>query len=336
MAGGLALAGLLLPAPYVTESPGPTFNTIGEVNDVPLIRIEGRQTYPVTGQLDLTTVYVSGAPEGVGSLDALGSWLNPQDTVLPLDLVYPPGTTAEQVDEENTAAMTSSQEAAVAAALRRLDIPFGEDLTVAGVVPESPAEGVLQEGDTLLAVNGEPVEGLGALREVLNAGGANPARLTLLRGGDETDVELTPAEGQGGNYQLGVFLATTFDFPFEVSIELDRVGGPSAGMMFALGIIDRLTEEDLTGGRHFAGTGTIDSSGTVGPIGGIGQKLIGASDAGAEFFLAPEANCAELLEGGIPHGLEVFSIGDLDTALDVVRTAGAGGSLDGLPRCTAS
>ena len=336
LAGGLALAGLLLPAPYVVESPGPTFNTIGEVDGQSLISIEGERTFPVSGQLDLTTVYVTGAPNGVGSLDAVGSWLNPESTVIPLDLVYPPGTTAEEVDEENAAAMTSSQEAAVAAALRELGIGFTEELAVAGIVPESAAEGRLREGDILLTVDGEEVDGLGNLREVLNAGGGEAAEITVRRSGSEADVEVVPTEGENGNYQLGVFLSTSFDFPFEVSIALESVGGPSAGLMFALGIIDRLDEEDLTGGRHFAGTGTIDSSGTVGPIGGIRQKLIGAADAGAEFFLAPAGNCGEVLEGGVPDGLEVVKVEDLAGALDAVRTLGAGGSPDTLPRCTDS
>ena len=140
--------------------------------------------------------------------------------------------------------------------------------------------------------------------------------------------------GDTGSYQLGIFLATSFEFPFDVSIALDDVGGPSAGMMFALGIIDRLTPEGMTEGRHFAGTGTIDSAGNVGPIGGIAQKMVGASDAGAEFFLAPADNCGEVV-GNIPAGLGVVRVSTLDEARSAVEALAAGTSPADLAQCTA-
>lgn len=338
IAGGTALvlgaAGLLLPAPYVVESPGPTFNTIGEVSSSPLISVEGHETYPTTGELDLTTVYVSGGPNGTVSMaEVLAAWFSPDDAVLPVDFVYPPGTTSGQVKEENAAAMTSSQESAVAAALAQLEIPFTEELAVAGVMEGAPADGQLETGDILLAVDGKPVEGMDSLRQALNDTGGDATEVTVRRDGEEQTLSITPERSDSGAYQMGAYLSIDFTFPFEVSIALENVGGASAGMMFALGIIDKLSPGELTRGQHFAGTGTIDASGNVGPIGGIEQKMVGAKDSGARFFLAPEANCGEVA-GNIPEGLAVVSVETLDDALAAVETLAAGGSTDGLGSCT--
>ncbi|WAP52711.1 PDZ domain-containing protein [Arthrobacter sp. ATA002] len=335
----LGAAAVFLPTPYVVESPGPTFNTVGTVaaggEDTPLIEIEGAPTYPTDGELDLTTVYVAGGPGSTMSfLEAVGAWLNPEDAVVPEEFVYPRGTTGEDIDEQNAAAMTSSQEAAVAAALRELDIPFTEDLAVAELVDGSPAEGVLEAGDTLISVDGTAIDGIETLRRELEAGGGAPVEVEFRRDGQEQTGTVTPAAADSGSYQLGIFLATSFEFPFEVSIALDDVGGPSAGMMFALGIVDRLTPGGMTGGRHFAGTGTIDSAGNVGPIGGIAQKMTGASDAGAEFFLAPAENCGEVV-GNIPEGLGVVRVATLDEARTAVDALAAGTSPEELAQCSA-
>lgn len=337
LAGGTALvlgaAGLVIPAPYVLEAPGPTFNTIGEIGESPLITIDGEQTYPTSGELALTTVFVSGGPNGAVNMgEVISSWLNPDDAVLPVDFVYPPGTTRGEVQEGNAAAMTSSQESAVAAALDQLEIPFTEELSVAGIMEGSPAEGILETGDVLLSVDGKEVTGVESLRESLNQTEGAAARITVRRDGAEETLEVVPELGDTGTYQMGAYLGIDFTFPFDVAIALENVGGASAGMMFALGIIDKLTPGELTQGRNFAGTGTIDADGKVGPIGGIEQKMVGAAAAGAEFFLAPDANCGEVA-GNIPAGLEVVSVKTLDEALDAVETLAAGESADGLARC---
>ena len=336
--GGTALvlgaAGLVIPAPYVLESPGPTFNTIGEIGDSPLITIKGEQTYPTAGELALTTVFVSGGPNGAVNMgEVVASWLDPEAAVLPVDFVYPPGTTRGEIQEGNAAAMTSSQESAVAAALDQLEIPFTEELSVAGVMEDAPAEGILETGDILLSVDGTEVTDVESLREALNETDGAPARITVRRDGQEQTLEVTPVLGENGTYQMGAYLSIDFTFPFEVEIALENVGGASAGMMFALGIIDKLTPGELTEGRNFAGTGTIDADGRVGPIGGIEQKMVGAAAAGAEFFLAPEANCDEVV-GNIPEGLEVVSVETLDQALNAVETLAAGNTAEGLARCS--
>ncbi|KAD4060487.1 PDZ domain-containing protein [Arthrobacter yangruifuii] len=340
VAGALAVvlgaAGLLLPAQYVVESPGPTFNTLGSAGDSEIIQIEGRPSYPTDGELDLTTVYVSGGPStNISIFQALGGWVDTNDVVYPTEFLYAPGTTSDEVDEENAAAMTSSQEAATAAALTHLDIGYTQELTVAAVVEGAPAEGVLQAGDTVVAVGDTRIDGIDTLRSVLNDGGGTAAEITVRRDGNEVTESVTPRQSDSGTYQLGIELATSFEFPFDVSIGagMEQVGGPSAGMMFALGIVDRLTPESMTGGKHFAGTGTIDAAGNVGPIGGIRQKLIGASDAGAEYFLAPADNCGEVV-GHVPDGLDVVRVSTLDEAINAVEKLAAGGSAADLPQCT--
>lgn len=337
ISGGLAVVlggtAVLLPAPYVIESPGPAFNTIGEVNGQRLIEVEGTESFPPEGELSLTTVFVSGGPNGqVNVFDTFRAWANPNEDVLPEQVVYPEDITSSELQEQNAVAMTSSQESAIAAALSHENIAYTEELAVADLASDSAAEGLLQVGDVLLTVDGAEIDNVQTLRSALNDAVGAPVSLSIVRDVATTEVSVTPKESPEGDFQLGILLTSTFDFPFDVTIQLDNVGGPSAGTMFALGIVDTLTEGDLTGGRHFAGTGTIDSAGLIGPIGGIKQKLLGARSAGAEFFLAPAENCDEVV-GNIPDGLTVVKVEMLDDAVDAVRTLGSGGDPAGLPSC---
>ncbi|OMH27026.1 signal protein PDZ [Tersicoccus phoenicis] len=330
LCGALALA---LPAPFVTEAPGPTFNTVGSVDGRRLISVDGRPTYPTTGDLDLTTVYVKGGPNGpLNAVDAFGAWLDPTRSVAPTELLYPPDLTTQELEQSNTVAMTNSQQDAIAAALTYEKIPFTRTLTVARVVDGTPASGRLRDGDVLEKVGGRTVNGIDDVRGAVADAAGKPLRLQVRNAGANRTVSITPARGQGGSWQLGVALAATYRFPFAVSIGLDNVGGPSAGMMFALGIIDTITPGALTGGKHIAGTGTISADGTVGPIGGIAQKMQGARDEGAGLFLAPGANCSDVV-GHVPGGLTVVRVDTLDGAVRAVRTAASGGDLGALPRC---
>jgi len=203
------------------------------------------------------------------------------------------------------------------------------------IIEDSPAEGSLEPEDQVISVNGVAVESIQALRDALKSGGAgNEATLGVVRDGEEIEVQVTP-EAAGEAVVVGVNVKTEYDFPFDVRIQLDKVGGPSAGMMFALGIIDKLTPGALQGGEDVAGTGTIDPTGAVGPIGGIRQKLYGAEDAGAEWFLAPSANCDEVT-GHIPDGLTVFSVETLDDSLAALEAIRTGEGTEGLATCPAS
>jgi Lon-like protease len=337
VAGAVAFA--TAPSPYVVERPGPVYDTLGDVQDadgvdVPLIAIPDETTYPTSGRLDLLTVYLNGSRENPLSwIDVASAWFDPSRTVLPIDLVYPEGQTQEQSDEESAVQMDTSQQDAVAAALTELDIPYGSVLTIAGVIAETPADGVLEEGDQVLTVDGEPVTDVDQLKALLGEAGVGAeVELVIRRGGAEQNVVVTPiASESDGSPVIGVYASSTYDFPVEVQIQLPGVGGPSAGMMFALGIYDKLTPGELTGDEHIAGTGTIDGGGEVGAIGGIVQKMYGASAAGADWFLAPESNCSEVV-GRIPSGLQVFSVGTLDEAITAVEAIADGDTAD-LARC---
>nr|WP_208379968.1 S16 family serine protease [Microbacterium endophyticum] len=342
----VALALLLvlsfLPTSFVVQQPGPVYNTLGSVtdaegDDVQLITVDGAETYPTSGTLDLLTVQVLGNRDRTPSWFELAmAWFDQSKAVVPIDSVFPEGQTTEERDAASTAMMVDSQSEAKAAALTELGYDVTSVVTVYAVQEGSAAEGVLSEGDVIVSADGESVADADALRAVIAAGEGAPLDLVVERDGAEQQMTVTPEETTSDgekSWILGVSLLHDYDFPIDVSIELNNVGGPSAGMMFALGIIDTLTPDDLNGGKDVAGTGTISADGTVGAIGGIRQKLWGALDAGAEYFLAPETNCDEVV-GHVPDGLQVFAVGTLDDALDVMTALSDGGDLDALPTCS--
>lgn len=329
----LTVLALVLPAPYVTESPGPTINTLSSVNGKKLVSIEGRQTYPSDSELDLVTVYVDGGPVSrVTTFDVLASFLNPGRAIYPQYLIYPEGATQDEVNKSNAADMTNSQDLARAAALSFLKIPFSTELSVVALSDNSASAGKIQPNDVIKAFNGTQVNGQVQLRDAVAANKDAEATVTVLRDGKQVDVRVKPAKSDSGVYLLGVQLAQKFTFPFSINFNLSNVGGPSAGMMFSLAIIDQLTPGSLAGGKHVAGTGTIDADGTVGPIGGIAQKMIGARNAGATLFLAPADNCNEVT-GHIPSGLTVVRVSTLSDAYTAVDKYGKGEDISQLPRC---
>jgi PDZ domain-containing protein len=330
----------LLPSPYVIEQPGPVYDTLGTADhdgdDVPLIEIPDEETFPTDGELNLLTVTVLGRPGQTPNwLEVLGAWFDRTRSAVPVEAIFPPGVTDEDRDAQNEAAMVDSQQDAIAAALVELGYDFPRDVTVAGIVEDSPAVGVLEEGDVITEVNGEPVNSIDELRGAVRDNGAEaPAELSIVRDGAPLTVQVTPVE-RNGSVVLGVGVRMAYECPIAVELQLDNVGGPSAGMMFALGIIDKLTPGAMTGGEIIAGTGTIDSAGEVGAIGGIRQKLWGAEGAGADWFLAPASNCDEVV-GHVPDGIRVFAVETLDQARSIVETIGEGGDTSGFPSCEAS
>ncbi|MFJ2502451.1 PDZ domain-containing protein [Microbacterium sp. NPDC087592] len=330
-----------LPSPYVIQRPGPVYDTLGTATDkegdeVPLIKVEGAETFETAGTLDLTTVQVVGNRERTPSWFELAlAWMDSSRAVVPLDSVFPEGVTTEQRDERNATLMVDSQHEATAAALNELGYDTGAEVVVVDAVADSPADGTLEADDVITAIDGTAVESATELRAAIQKAGGDPVTLTVLRDGEEQSVEVTPEEHTEGGvttWLIGVTLRTDYDFEIDVTIQLDNVGGPSAGMMFALGIIDTLTEGELNGGENVAGTGTIDAAGTVGPIGGIRQKLYGARDAGAEYFLAPEANCDEVV-GHVPDGLQVIRTATLDESLAALEVIADDGDVASLPTC---
>lgn len=329
-----------MPSPYVIQQPGSTFDTLGSVTiddeEVELIEVPGQTVYETDGSLRLLTVGVVGSRRTpVSWLDIVKAWFDPSKAVIPVDVAYPMGQTVEQSNEENELLMNESQQAAAAAALVELGHDIQTVLTVRSVVPDSPADGAVQEGDQIVSANGVELMDAATLQtQVAESAPGEQVELSVLRDGEELEITLTPAEGFAPHQIIGVSVETSYDFPFEVNIQLEDVGGPSAGMMFALGIVDKLTPGALTGGEEIAGTGTLTAGGQVGPIGGIRQKLYGAVNAGSNWFLAPKKNCAEVV-GHIPDGLAVFSVATLDEALVAIEGISTGDTA-GLPTCASA
>ena len=329
---GLTVANV--PVPYVVEIPGPTYNTLGETGGKEVITVSGRDSYDAGGNLDITTVYVHGGPNtDVGLLELARSWFDPTVAILPERVVYPPDVTREDVAQQNAALMQDSEGTAVAAALGELGIPFTQHLDVAAILEDSPSAGRLREGDRLVSVGGRAVGSLADVQDVLAAGDGAPVAVVVARDGGEATETVTPMR-RDDRWVIGVGISYSFEFPIDVQFELGSVGGPSAGMMFALAVIDKLTPGDLTGGRHVAGTGSIGPDGEVGSIGSIAQKLQGARSAGATLFLAPEANCDDVV-GHIPEGLAVVSVRTLADARAAVEGYARGEDPAGMPQCTA-
>lgn len=340
LATAVGLTFALLPSPYVIEQPGPVYDTIGSVQvdgkDVDLISISGTQSFPTTGTLDMLTVSIVGEPEHPLSWVEAGlAWFDPHRALIPMDAIWPPGQSSDQQKEQNQAQMVNSQQDAIAAALLNLNLPVERRVTIVDVPSGTPADGILQAGDTVRSANGVSVATVAELKDQVNALAGKPVPLSIERAGAILELSVTPERASNGTYLMGVGAKVAYTFPFEVKIQLDNVGGPSAGMMFALGIMAKLTPGDaLTGGKHWAGTGTIDADGLVGDIGGIRQKMVGARAAGADYMLAPKGNCDEVV-GHIPAGLEVFAVSTLAEAKRVVETVAADADTSQLPRCPA-
>lgn len=310
--------------PYAIMEPGPITNTLGKGADGKLlVEVTGHETYPTSGALDFTTVRVLGGPGARPSVwQVILAWLDPNGAVYPEDQLFPKGATEKQIEEQNTAEMADSQQEAIAVALRALGVQVAERVTIAEVAKDAPAAAVLKPGDELVMINGAPAKDAQAVRDAIGALPAGQAVPVVLKRSGTTMTVQAKTRSSGGRTVLGVFLATKFDFPFQVKINAGEVGGPSAGLMFTLGIYDRLTPGEMTGGEQIAGTGTIASDGVVGPIGGIQQKLAGAREGGARYFLAPADNCDEVV-GHVPSGLRVFKVSTFAQARTAVQDIAA-------------
>ncbi|WP_432835222.1 YlbL family protein [Dactylosporangium sp. CA-092794] len=309
--------------PYVEMGPGPTYDTLGtdtgKPGGRPIINVTGATVTKSTGQLRMTTVSVQ--PE-LTLLDAMIGWWEDDRAVVPRELIYPPDRTQEQVDQDNARDFQQSQTSAETAALRELGYPVL--VTVSEVSAGFPAEGKLQKDDVIKSVDGTAVDSLNKLTDLVRAKPAGTTRkIEFTRAGQTQTVEFATKAGDDGNPRLGVQVTTAQPHPFQLSIQLDKIGGPSAGLMFTLGIIDTIEPEDLTGGMIIAGTGTIDDDGNVGPIGGIPQKLVAAKAAGAKVFLTPASNCAEAM-GNPQPGLPLIKVSTLDDALNALQALRAG------------
>jgi Lon-like protease len=316
----LSVGVLAAPIPYVVLGPGPTVDTLGKEDGKEVIQINGAQTSTSAGQLRLTTV---GVQPDVKLLSAIAGWFSDEEAVVPRELIYPPNQTEQQVEERNAEDFKASQTSAETAALRALGYPV--QVTIKKVTAGGPAEGILKAGDVVTKVDRQAVTSAPKLTEMVRAKPAGTALdIEYTRGGRTATTKITTRAADGEPPRIGVEIESKQPHPFELKIDLAEIGGPSAGLMFALGIIDKIDTDDLTGGRIIAGTGTIDDEGNVGPIGGIAQKLVGAKEAGAVHFLTPVDNCAEAKSNARP-GLPLIKVGTLDEALAGLKTLRDGG-----------
>lgn len=322
---------LVVPVPYVALLPGPTYNTLGPLKGKPVVQITGHKTFPVAGHLNMVTVSYIGGPGANPPFNifaAIQAWLSPHEAVVPQQELFPPGQTQQQVVKQDSEEMANSQQTAQAAALCQLGIKFDTIDTISGTVAGLPAAGKLHHGDVIVAVGGQPVTCHASAASLISAHPAGQ-RLTLQirRQGKLRSVALTTATYQGRPV-VGVNVLESFRFPFPVKINIGDVGGPSAGMMFALAIIDKLTRDNLTGGKFIAGTGEIAVGGAVGPIGGIQQKMAGARAAGATIFLTPAANCADTA-GAVPAGMRLVKVSTLSGAIAALQALKQGKPVPG-------
>jgi PDZ domain-containing protein len=327
------LVAVLIPVPYVILTPGPTLNTLGkDSSGQPLISITGHLTYPTTGHLNLVTISYQGGPgANLNIFEALRGWLDPSEAVVPESELFPPGQSAKQTQTQDTEEMASSQQLAVAAALTQLHINYQTQVEVISTVAGYPASKSLKAGDIIEDVDGQPVSDESSLSSMITAHPVGTVlQLTVLRAGKTLTVPVA-SKASGGTPVIGVNVQEQYKFPINVRIDVGNIGGPSAGMMFALGIIDKLTKDNLAGGKFIAGTGEITAAGQVQPIGGIQQKMVGARDAGATVFLAPAGNCSSTA-GAVPAGLRVVKVATLSQAVTDLEAIKAGKSAS-LPSC---
>lgn len=324
----LGVLGTTVQVPFVALGPGPTVNTLGDadvevdgqIKREPVVDIQGTPIDPTSGHLNMTTVAVR---DKLTLFDALGLWASGRQGLVPREEVYPPDKSKNQVQDENTAQFEKSENSAELAALRYLGLPVALQLTTVG--DDGPAASVLKPGDLLLSIDGTPVDTLVGLQDLVGATApGTTVQVTYQRDGVQSTAPITvgsrpdPDGGQDSSKgYLGVNAKQVPNVPFTIDFNLADIGGPSAGLMFSLAVVDKLSPGELNGGAFVAGTGTIDPDGDVGPIGGIPYKMIAAREAGATTFLVPAKNCDEAVANR-PDGLQLVRVDTLGGAVDAL------------------
>jgi PDZ domain-containing protein len=318
--------------PFVTYAPGPTVNVLGENGGKPIIDVQGHRSYRDDGQLRMTTVSVTQRDATLDLFTLMRTWASRDEAVYPFFAQYGTSGNQQQDAQEGQVEMVTSQDAAVAAALSQLHIPIHPAIEIVSVTDGMPADGKLQVRDVLRKVGDTeitPTSDVAKLISAVPAGSSVP--ITVERDGKPVTVQLTPVT-KDGHTLVGITLQTSYTFPFKVAVNIsDSIGGPSAGLMFAMSIYDTLTPGSLTDGQVVAGTGTITADGKVGQIGGIQQKIAGARQDGAKLFLVPPSNCADAL-GGDNGSMRLVRAPTLAKAVKEVRAWAADHNAP-LPSC---
>ena len=317
---GVLLA--VVTVPFVSLGPGPTFNTLGDVDGKQVVAISGTSTQPTTGHLNMTTV---SERDDLTLGEALTLWLSGQEQLVPRDLVYPPGKSREDVDKANNADFKQSEDSAAYAALGFLKYPPA--VTVATVTDPGPSAGKLKSGDAIDAVNGTPVANIEQFTGFLkNTKPGQVVTIDYRRKNEPAGVaQITLGTNKDRDYGfMGVAVLDAPWAPFVIDFNLANVGGPSAGLMFSLAVVDKLTTGELAGSTFVAGTGTISIDGKVGQIGGITHKMAAAQKAGATVFLVPAKNCYEAASDN-PSNLRLVKVETLSDAVDALHAVTSGG-----------
>ena len=355
------LAGaFVLPSSYVKEGPGPLFDVLGTYQEKDVIEVSGAPSYKTFGKMNMTTVSVSGGPyTELSGAEAFYGWLafdGNRSLVVPTDALYP-HVSHEQATAATGAQMADSQTQAKVAAMRQLKMPVTEKVEVLTTVEGSPAASVLKGDDRIVKVGDKQIETLTDVPKAVNASNGSPIDVTVERDGKQQTFKLTPVRSSDNSrWILGAGLKQSYDLPAHVQYNLDGVGGPSAGLMLALGTVDKLSEgtlladEDAGGDpyrSYISGTGTIDADGKVGAIGGIKYKILATGRYGARYFLAPKENCDSIVKmqaqdpdlfnyyhaGQVRGTMVVVPVSTLDEAVKTVEAIKSGTPDDSLPRC---
>lgn len=321
----VVLAGNIVRVPYYSLGPGPATNVLTRM------KITGVETYPTEGELLLTTASVSDRPLTV--FQAAWTWFEADVSLVERERLVPPNVTDEEQELINKFQIESSKIEAEVAAFRALgrDVPRRRGARVLTIFPGGGADGKLKPGDIITAVDGKRMEGVAETGQAISSHAIGEAvRVTVRRGGESRSFTLMTRPGIGNPTAatIGVTLLPVFDLPARVEIDTSRIGGPSGGLVFALSIIEAVTEEDLTKGRVVAATGTIgeitEDGATIGEIGAVGEKIIGARAAKAEVFLVPAAEADEA-RAVAPEGMRVIGVKTLRDAVDALRNLPAAG-----------
>jgi PDZ domain-containing protein len=312
----------LVTVPYVSLGPGPTFDTLGEVEGKAVVDIEGAELHPTSGHLNMTTV---SQRDDLTLGQALTLWMSGREQLIPRDLVYPPDKSKDEIDQANNKDFKRSEDSAEYAALGYLKYP--QAVTVENVNNPGPSAGKLKVGDAIDAVNGKPVANLDQFQSMLKNTKPGEDLVIDFRRKNAPPGVATIKLGSNPDREHGFLGVGVLDAPwapFTIAFNLANVGGPSAGLMFSLAVVDKLTTGDLNGSRFVAGTGTITGEGKVGSIGGITHKMLSAREAGAGVFLVPADNCDEA-KSAHDDGLKLVKVDNLGQAVDALKTLSAGG-----------
>jgi PDZ domain-containing protein len=313
--------------PYVSLGPGPTFDTLGKFDGKEVVDIEGTEVHPTSGHLNMTTV---SQRDGLTLAQALTLWMSGREQLVPRDLVYPPDKSKDEIDEANNTDFKQSEDSAEYAALSYLKYPMA--VTVQSVSDPGPSVGKLQPGDAIDAVNNNPVANLDEFQALLKNTKPGDTLVIDFRRKNAPPGIATVTLGANPDREYGYLGIGVLDAPwapFSIDFNLANIGGPSAGLMFSLAVVDKLTTGDLNDGKFVAGTGTITGDGKVGSIGGITHKMAAAQEAGATVFLVPADNCSEA-KSADQQGLELVKVDTLGQAVDALNSLSAGGEP---PRC---